>query len=62
MSSSEQVVNFLTIVHGKYILSSWMDEVFIDIVHGVVQYNIAKTKLLVVPKVLQSSIQILQYL
>lgn len=62
MSPPEQIVDLFAIKESEYVLTAWMDEILIDVVHDVIDYQIADSQLFVVPEILDMTIDIIENL
>lgn len=59
MCPLEQIVNLLAVVESKYVLSSRMNEILINVVHNIIEDDVPYADLLVVWEVIDIAIQVL---
>ena len=62
MSSSKKVIDLLSIIEIKDVLSSWMNELFINVIHNIIENNVSQTQLFIVIKLFYVAVDVIEYL
>ena len=62
MSSSKQIINLFPIKQGENVFSSWMNEIFINIIHHIIDNQIPNSNFFIILEILDLIVYIIQYL